>query len=118
MKKSADFAKKIPMRGTSKMRFVLTPIDAVRSPAMTSYLKRHEGEAGLRLFPFLIAGNSLTSNGVDLSEDMRNHVFSIGRFALVECVAQDRLEVVVVNKDQHFDLTEYCDKNELDRKGV
>lgn len=50
---------------------------------------------------------------VDPAEDMRSHVFSIGRFALIERVAQDCLEVAVVNKDQHFDLTEYCDKNEF-----
>ena len=63
------------MKGISKMRFILTPIDS--------------------------------------AEDMWSHVFSIGRFALIERVAQDRLEVAVVNKDQHFDLYEYCDKNEL-----
>jgi len=50
---------------------------------------------------------------IDQMEDMRSHVFSIGSFALIERVAQDCLEVAVVNKDQHFDLTEYCDKNEL-----
>ena len=50
---------------------------------------------------------------VDPSEDMRSHVFSIGSFALIERISGDKLEVAVVTKDQHFDLTEYCDKNEL-----
>ncbi|KKS37516.1 MAG: hypothetical protein A3G49_00940 [Candidatus Sungbacteria bacterium RIFCSPLOWO2_12_FULL_41_11] len=50
---------------------------------------------------------------IDPAEDMRNHVFSIGRFALIERIHEDMLEVVVMTKAQHFDLSEYCDKNEL-----
>lgn len=50
---------------------------------------------------------------MDTAEDMQNHVFSIGSFALMERIAEDKLEVAVMTKTQHFDLTEYCDKNEL-----
>jgi len=50
---------------------------------------------------------------LDPAEDMRDHVFHIGCFALIEHISEDRLEVVVMNEDQHFDVSEYCDKNEL-----
>lgn len=50
---------------------------------------------------------------IDHAEDMRSHVFSIGRFALIERISEDKLEVAVITKAQHFDLSEYCDKNEL-----
>ena len=55
----------------------------------------------------------LTPTSANFAEDMREHVSEIQRIAEVEYIHEYWLEVIVTNKDQHFKLSEYCHKNEI-----